>query len=223
MNGLQHDDVRPLPNVVWNLFLAVVPVLLAFLAARQIRTRLSTGLPAITFPILLLIFAWACFLPNTCYLLTEWRHYIRGIAQGVFPDVRYGRIELPLLAATVFYIWYTGSGLIAFFLSVWPLDRIIRERAPRWADLLRLLVFAFCALGVYLGLVPRYNSWQLISPHHLPEILRTVSSLVMRPFVLTSMVAFAFLLWLLYVAFDIWMDGLCLRLSRRSAASVRSR
>ena len=63
--------MRPIPNVLWNLFLAVVPVLLAFAIARGVRRERAAG-GAVRWllwgPLALL---WLLFLPNSCELLTE--------------------------------------------------------------------------------------------------------------------------------------------------------
>ena len=69
--------MRPAPNVAWNLFLAVIPVALAFAIARGARRdmreagRIRWGLW------LPLGVVWLAFLPNSCYLLTEWRQLLR--------------------------------------------------------------------------------------------------------------------------------------------------
>jgi uncharacterized membrane protein len=216
MNLLQPDDVRPLPNVVWNLFLALIPVLLAFLIARRVRLNAAGGRRPVSPLVVLLLVVWAVFLPNTCYLLTEWRHYIVNIADGSFyPQVRYDHVAVVrLLISTAFYVFYSGSGLIAFFLAVWPLDRLVREHAPRRALLLKLIIFALCGLGVYLGLIHRFNTWDLVNPARLPAILHIIAEIMMRRFVLVLTVGFTAVLWLLYEAFDIWMDGFIMR-SRR--------
>jgi len=218
MNVLLHDgDVRPLSNVIWNLFLAVIPVVAAFLLARTVRGNLAAGRRPITLIVLLELLVWAGFLPNTCYLLTEWRHYIVNIAIGDFyPAVRSSHdAVVRLLVSTAFYIAYSGSGLLAFFLAIWPLDKLVRERAPSRATALTVLIFALCALGVYLGLIHRYNTWDLVNPSTLPSVLHTVATVFTRRFVTVLMVGFTGVLWLLYFGFDIWMDGLTLRLKAR--------
>jgi uncharacterized membrane protein len=214
MYTLQPYDVRPLHNVLWNLFLAVLPVLLAFVIAHYLRRGLKSA--RAEFGMALLYVAWAGFLPNTCYLLTEWRHYVEAISMGDYvPLIRYNHdLIVRLLISTAFYIFYSGSGLLAFFLSVWPLDRIIRERSVKQAAVFKIAVFALCGLGVYLGLIPRFNTWDLV--RHPSEILDTTLHALTNPLVIGLMIALATTLWVLYVGFDIWMDGLMLRLKRQT-------
>ena len=212
--------MRPIPNVIWNLFLAVVPVMLAFIIARGVRReREATGHVRwlLWGP---LAFVWLLFLPNSCYLLTEWRHYLDTLTQSqLFAQARHGGGgRLDFFLVTGFYLVYSGAGLLAFFLAVWPLDRLTRRRLGWLGAVLRPLIFPLCALGVYLGLMRgRFNSWDLVNGSRLPDLLSTVAQMGQRPSVLLPILLFGAVLWLFYAAFDIWMDGIAWRLSRRHA------
>ncbi len=210
--------MRPVPSVLWNLFLAVIPVALAFTIARGVRReRQHTG----TVQWLLwgpLAAVWLAFLPNSCYLLTEWRHYFETLTQSPLYAQAHqsgdGRIDF--FFVTGFYLLYSGTGLLAFFLAVWPLDRLTRPRLGRLGAVLRPLIFPLCALGVYLGLMRgRFNSWDLLSASRVTDLLATTAQVFQRPALITLILLFGAVLWLFYAAFDIWMDGLAWRLSRR--------
>ena len=212
--------MRPVPNVLWNLFLAVVPVALAFVIARGVRReRQTTG----TVQWLLwgpLAAVWLLFLPNSCYLLTEWRHYLETLTRSqLFADAHHGgdgRIDFFFI--TGFYLVYSGAGLLAFFLAVWPLDRLTRPRLGRLGAVLRPLIFPLCSLGVYLGLMRgRFNSWDLVSGSRVADLLATTAQIFQRPMLIALILLFGAVLWLFYAAFDIWMDGVAWRLSRRRA------
>ena len=212
--------MRPIPSIIWNLFLAVIPVVLAFAIARGVRReRQATG----SVRWLLwgpLAAVWLAFLPNSCYLLTEWRHYFKTLTESPLYAQAHGsgdsRIDFFLI--TAFYLVYSGAGLLAFFLAVWPLDRLTRVRLGRRGALLRPLIFPLCAFGVYLGLMRgRFNSWDLLSVPRLADLLATTVQIFQRPLLLASILGFGAVLWLFYAAFDIWMDGWVWRLSRRHA------
>jgi len=214
--------LRPAPNVVWNLLLALLPVVLAFVIARGARReRAATG--RIRWGVWLpLALVWLAFLPNSCYLLTEWRHFLDTLTQSrIYAEAHQSRDgRLDFFVVVGFYLFYSGAGLLAFFLAVWPLDRLTRRRLG-WAGIaLRPLIFPLCALGVYLGLTPagRFNSWDLVHPHRLAGLLATTTQALHRPFLLGLILAFGAVLWLFYAAFDIWMDGLAWRLARRHHA-----
>src|ERR1051325_7098363 len=77
MRGIPQSNgcERMLHPVYWNLFLAIIPVPLGYLTAWALSKRgEKRNLPVwLAFPIAL---AWLVFLPNICYLLTEWRHLL---------------------------------------------------------------------------------------------------------------------------------------------------
>ena len=212
--------MRPASNVAWNLLLAVIPVALAFAIARGARRDMrETG--RIRWGLWLpLGLVWLAFLPNSCYLLTEWRHFFETLTQStLFTQARQsrgGRTDFFLV--TAFYLIYSGAGLLAFFLAVWPLDRLTRRRLGWAGAALRPLIFPLCALGVYLGLTAgRFNSWDLVHPDRLEGVLATTAATLAHPALLGFLLAFGAFLWLLYAAFDVWMDGLAWRMARRHA------
>ena len=217
--------LRPIPSVIWNLFLAVVPVMLAFWIARGVRRQQQqTG--AVQWLLWGPMAAiWLAFLPNSCYLLTEWRHYFETLTESPLYAQAHqsgdGRIDFFLI--TAFYLVYSGAGLLAFFLAVWPLDRLTRVRLGWQGAALRPLIFPLCALGVYLGLMRgRFNSWDLVNGSRLAELLATTVQVFQRPYLTVLILLFGAVLWLFYAAFDIWMDGIAWRLSRRHARRFAS-
>ena len=217
--------LRPAPNVFWNLFLAVIPVMLAFMIARGARREMQ-GTGRIRWAVWLpLAFVWLVFLPNSCYLLTEWRHYFQTLTDSpLWRDAHQGGDErLDFFLVTGFYLVYSGAGLLAFFLALWPLDRLTRRRLGWPGALLRPLIFPLCALGVYLGLMrERFNSWDLIHAARLEELFQTTAQALHSPLLLGFILAFGALLWLCYALFDIWMDGLAWRLAHRHARLERN-
>ncbi len=102
---------------------------------------------------------------------------------------------------------------------MWPLDRLARGRLGRWIWPAQAIVFAVCALGVYLGLVCRFNTWDLIHANGFHAIVQTITEIFTRPVLLGLIGLFGLTLWLLYALFDIWMDGAAARLSARRAHS----
>lgn len=206
--------LRDLHNVVWNLSLAAVPVALAFTIARGLRGQRRAGERirwALWLPLLLV---WLVFLPNTCYLLTEWRHYLDTLLTSpvYFQAQQTREAFVEFFAMTGFYLVYSGVGLLMFFLAVWPLDRLARRRLGLWAWPMQGLIFVLCALGVYLGLIYRFNSWDLLHPAKLADILATAMQVQGRPLLLGFLLGFGAILWGLYTVFDVWMDGAAWRL-----------
>ena len=210
--------LRPFTSVTWNLFLALIPVAMAFVIARGARRDLRTAGQVRWGVWLPLAFVWLIFLPNSCYLLTEWRHYLETLTQSPLyaqaHQTRDGKLDF--FITTGFYLFYSGAGLLAFFLAVWPLDRLTRRRLGWGGNVLRPLLFPLCALGVYLGLMQgRFNSWDLVNARRLHLLLETTAQVFHSPFLLGLILLFGAVLGLLYAAFDIWMDGIAWRLARR--------
>lgn len=198
-------------NVLWNGMLAVIPVALAYVALWASR------IPVMRWPrrimVASLAVVWLAFLPNTCYLLTEWRHFLFLI------DVRdlYVRSQadamllVRLIALSVFYFLYSGFGMLTFALAIRPMEHLAAKRGALvwfWG----LPFFTALSLGVYLGLILRFNTWDLISrPAHVWAAIVQVGG---RPFLAAFIVAFGVFLWIAYEAVDVWIDGLADRWSR---------
>ena len=124
---------------------------------------------------------------------------------------------LPLLVVMAFYLLYTGAGLWTFFLAVWPLDRLTRRRLGRATLALQAAIFTLCALGVYLGLIWRFNTKDILHPHKLAVIVQVIAGTLQSPALDLLILVFAAILWGLYALFDIWMDGALARIRARLA------
>jgi uncharacterized membrane protein len=197
-------------SVVLNGALALVPVTAAYAfrnvldkwpnSARQYAAASALGL------------VWFVFLPNTCYLLTEWRHFLATLdAENMFLRAGADRVFfIQLILGSLFYFMYSSFGMVAFTLAVRPVERaaIKRGLAVRfWA----FPFFAVVSLGVYLGLVLRLNSWDLVTKP--TTVWQAIVEVGGRPMLAAFILAFGVFLWIAYEILDIWIDGLKLRLA----------
>lgn len=206
-----------LVGVLWNLLLAVIPVVLAYLLAWLLRKRLKlAGILLLAVP---LGIAWLAFLPNTCYLLTEWRHLLFDKrweplldAGHENPAAMYGTAKWAL-----FFLLYSGTGVFLFVLGVRPMEHWLRSTGQK-SFLYAPFFFFLVSLGVYLGLVLRLNSWDLVRrPQFVVNVaLEAVTS---RP-LLVAISVFAVLLWALYEGADIWVDGVRARFGKGGSGSA---
>lgn len=202
-----------LPWMLWNLFLAVIPVWLGYLTASVARLLKSRGSRRLWFGVAPLLLLWLIFLPNSCYLFTELRHVIHSIeAHQLWSRARTDRaaaLHLALLAGMA--LVYTTAGALTFGLSIRPVKQLGRMAGlspARWAAPFFILV----SLGVYLGLKVRYNSWDLFT--HPGKVLSTVANVADRPHLMGVIILSGLCLWLVYEVSDIWLDGFVARWRR---------
>lgn len=197
-------------DVVWNLLLAFVPVGLGHAMERLAKLAAGHRRLAAAAGITVLGAAWLAFLPNTCYLLTEWRHVFDLWGRSALPAGREPGSEESLrwMVYTLFYTGYSSTGILTFTLAIRPVVRLFSGRrslllpsAPPF--------FYLMAVGVYLGLVLRYNTWDLAA--HPVEVWAAVCVLGHRPLLALALLLFAGFLWLAYLAADIWIEGFLCR------------
>ena len=165
---------------LWNLLLAAVPVILAI--ALAIQARHARSKPKRWPFVAILALAWLAFLPNSCYLLTEWRHFLFNPNFQMARDLN-NALEFSVyrvLRHVAFYAAYSGFGMMCFVLSVRWVEqggRLLGLNTGRIA----LPLFFLVSLGVYLGLG---GSAEFVGPRvaarscdlGCPEFARTTSA-----------------------------------------------
>lgn len=192
--------------------LAIIPVVAGYAiwavwkskAAAALRYGVSAVLGAV----------WFVFLPNTCYLLTEWRHFLVTVdGRNLFLRARVDNAYLiELLTLSLFYFLYSSFGMLMFALAIRPVEKAVVKGGLAlrlWA----LPFFAAVSLGVYLGLILRFNSWDLLTRPAM--VWGAIIELTARPLLSAFIVGFGAFLWLSYELLDIWIDGFHYRFARR--------
>lgn len=204
--------------ITWNLFLAVVPVVLGYAAARLGQTLAEGRRPWLWAPLALLLLGWLIFLPNSSYLFTEPRHLLAAVER----DNLWSRARTDAEAARRLLFWggtallYVAAGALTFALAIRPVKSLVARMG--WAlPLLAAPFFALISLGVYLGLVVRLNSWDLVTRPAI--VLGFATGALGRPVLLAAILLFGLFLWLVYEVLDIWVDGCALRWARRRRGS----
>jgi uncharacterized membrane protein len=211
MYSVVHAWIVGLPfwagALVWvfgNLSLALIPVPLArFLKAGVDGDMATVGRPRwwVRGPV---AFLWLLFLPNTAYLMTEWRHYLLEVASNpayypVLHGVRYpADVTRNLVLLTGFFGVYTLCGLAAFVYAMEPIDAMLTRytrNAGRW---MVPILFLLCSVGVYLGLVDRLNSWDPLNARTFAVIASAPARIATSPWLAILIVCFAAFLWLVY-------------------------
>jgi uncharacterized membrane protein len=132
-------------NLVWNLFLAWIPLVLALVLYDGARR----GMPGSALVGIGLL--WLLFLPNAPYIVTDFKwlgHYDGGTH---WYD--------PLLIGGA-----AAIGLALGFLSLYLVQAVVAGRLGRPAGwLLALGALGASGVGVYLGRFQRWNSWDVFT------------------------------------------------------------
>lgn len=171
---------------LWNSFLAFIPLALSFHLFRGRRKR--SWLWWLEF---LVFFA---FLPNAPYILTDVIHLIDDIRRITSVWI----ISLVVIPA---YLLFILGGFEAYVLSLINMGNYLKRQGWRRKSILRAewITHALCAIGIYLGRFPRFNSWDLVTkPDDL--VVSAIENLTgKRPLVIMfiTFVVVASLYWLM--------------------------
>jgi uncharacterized membrane protein len=144
--------------LVWNLFLAWIPLALAIFVYDRWRRRRGGML------LLILGALWLLFFPNALYIATDVVH----LQQDPLSPYWYDAVTIGAFA------W---MGVLLGFASLYLMQTVVRQ----WRGAIAGWIFAFIAialgsLGIYLGRFLRLNSWDAVEhPSVLPRILHTVA------------------------------------------------
>lgn len=131
--------------LVWNLFLAWLPLLLALGLETLARRRMGTA------GFWLIAGAWLLFFPNAPYIVTDLTHLELPIRSRWWTDL----ILIMLFAIT---------GMVLAFISLHRMQGLVVRRHGPVAGWMFVLGVAFVsAFGVYIGRFERWNSWDVVT------------------------------------------------------------
>lgn len=157
--SMQHGGQWVFLFLVWNLFLAWIPFLIAY----NLEKMYAVVGKIFIWPALL---CWLLFLPNAPYLVTDIIH--------LKP-----RPPLPLWYDTTMLFAFAWTGLLLGFFSLIYARKFWAEHIHKnTAGLFVLISLALCSLGIYLGRFQRWNSWDiLLSPGSIfNDIFQTMAN-----------------------------------------------
>lgn len=181
---MQHSGHSTYRFLLWNLFLAWIPLGFAALANRfrPISRHLLLLLPCLA--------SWLLFLPNAPYILTDLVH-LRA------------RSGVPLWFDILLILSFAVHGLLLGLASCHEVHQVLKRRMkPLFAWTLLVGAFIASAYGVYLGRFLRWNSWDILSQ---PEaLLHDVLRPILHPFqnkeVIAMTLGFGVFMFLCYLA-----------------------
>jgi uncharacterized membrane protein len=132
--------------LIWNLFLAWIPFLVAYLSyTLALRRRW------IYLVIPMAAFFWLIFFPNAPYILTDFQH------------LAYSGSELPVWYDVMMLTWFAFTGLLLGVVSLFLMQEIVRLEFGDWAGWAFVAaVTGLSSAGVYMGRFLRWNSWDIL-------------------------------------------------------------
>lgn len=130
--------------LLWNLFLAVLP--LVFSKLLRYNSRITNS-KALTTAFLVL---WLLFIPNSPYIMTDLKHV----------DNEYGIWWFDLILILIFAL----NGLLIGIISMLDIFKILQNKYS--TKITHSVVGIICLLGgfgIFLGRFLRFNSWDIIT------------------------------------------------------------
>lgn len=139
-HGLDYD------YLLWNLFLAWLPLLFAVRLVSLLRRKLWSSWEALGTSLL-----WLVFLPNSFYMISDFIH---------LQDVK----RVDVLYDTLMFTSFIYIGVVLGFSSLYLIHLEFRQRlsakaAAGWVALTLLV----CSAAVYVGRDLRWNSWDVLT------------------------------------------------------------
>lgn len=143
--ALQANQTMNFFFLVWNLFLAWVPFLIANNLYRLNKRDSPKWL------IVFCIVVWLLFFPNAPYIITDFVHL----------KFRY---PIPKWYDTLMLLSFTFTSMLLGLLSLVKVQKFLQDKIGLYrAWLMSIFFIALSSFGVYLGRFRRWNSWDIVT------------------------------------------------------------
>jgi len=143
--------------LIWNLFLAWMPLLFAYFLYRKPLPKGFLGMPSVIvshkekFSFLLFFGLWLIFFPNAPYLISDLVH------------LRHNQGTILWFDAAAFFC-FAATGLQVGLLSLFLVEKTIAQITSKPVAWLVISGSIWLSgLGVYIGRELRFNSWDLVT------------------------------------------------------------
>lgn len=140
------DGFKKHAHLIWNLFLAWLPLVFALLAGEEFRENEKLTLRFLAFGA-----GWFLFAPNAPYIFTDLVHISVMFTKHYW-------VDLAMILACAL------TGLMLWFVSLYLMQGIVRSKfgAPAgWG--FAAAMAGLSSFGIYLGRFARFNSWDVVT------------------------------------------------------------
>jgi len=169
--------------LIWNLFLAWLPLILAVRLVKVLSDKLWSSWEAMGTSLL-----WLVFLPNSFYMISDFIH-LREV------------LRVDALYDTLMFTSFIYTGVTLGFSSLYLIHtQLIKRLSVRTAGAWIAATLFVCSAAVYVGRDLRWNSWDLLT--NPGGLLFDVSDRLQHPAaypqMLTTVITFFILLASMY-------------------------
>jgi len=169
--------------LVWNLFLAWLPLVFATWLVRTLRTKPWSSWAGIGISLI-----WLIFLPNSFYMISDFIH-LGGV----------DRVDI--LYDAVMFTSFIFAGVLLGFMSLYLIHvQLLRRLNHRRSALWVASTLLVCSFAIYVGRDLRWNSWDILT--NPGGLLFDISDRLLHPSaypeMILTMVAFFALLGSMY-------------------------
>jgi uncharacterized membrane protein len=176
---MAYSDSQQYRGLIWNLFLAWIPFVLAYIAYALSWRRIWLILAIPVFA-----FLWLIFFPNAPYILTDLQ-YLNSVVSVT-----------PLWFDIILLVWFTWTSMLLGLISLYMMHEIVQRYFGRWLGwIFVLIVSGLSSAGIYIGRFMRWNSWDILgNPSELAmDILGLAIDPSLRLLAFTTLFAVFFL------------------------------
>ena len=194
MQFLFHLNIHGYPVLVipWNIFLAIVPCVIAYHLEKSVSGKKWKDLKGHKFAFIPIFIFWLFMLPNTAYLIFDVRHLA-----DYCDNLDVYRVCQNGSWLVIFFFTYALIGVPTLYYAINKMSRVFGAVFNRSAAaLLPVFAIPLISIGVMFGLYSRFNSWDiLLKPC---EILRVAGTYFTEPYLFTDFIVFATCLYFIY-------------------------
>ena len=174
------DNTRHV-GLIWNLFLAWIPFILAYFLhmVSWKRVLLYISIPIVAF-------LWLIFFPNAPYMLTD------------LQDLARTNVGAPLWYDVLIVVWCSWTGTLLGVISLYLMqDIVIRTfgRVTGWVFV--LVISSLSSFGIYIGRFVRLNSWDILQDP--AETAMNILGLVIDPSMRLAAFTFLYTFFFLFI------------------------
>jgi len=201
---MAYSDSGRYGGLVWNLFLAWIPFVLAYIAYALSWKRIL-----LYFAIPVFAFLWLIFFPNAPYILTDLQHLaVESKAAPVWFDV-------------ILLVWFSWTGMLLGLVSLYMMQEIVKRTFSHWIGWVFVLIMSgMSSIGIYLGRFVRWNSWDILQEPS--EVAISILGLVIDPSLRLLVFTFLFTLFFLFIYLTMYAFGHLLREGSEQTLPMKS-